>query len=59
MKKNVLIIGMASTIVIGVAIYLIRRNRLERQQLLHVSDAGYETAHDVLFPLKRKRWKKY
>ena len=58
MKKNTILIGIASTIVIVSVLYLVKKNRMEKK-LLSVADAGYETAHDVLFPLKRRRWKKY
>lgn len=59
MKKNTVIIGIASAILIGAVVYYIRKNKQhEKQQLLHVADAGYETAHDVLFPMKSRWWKR-
>jgi hypothetical protein len=44
-------IVIASIIAAGIMVYSVKKNRLEKR-LMSVSDAGYETAHDILFPLK-------
>lgn len=56
MKKK-LFIAVASTIAVGILIYLVQRNKAEKKSVT-ISDAGYETAHDILFPLKKQRWKR-
>jgi hypothetical protein len=59
MKKYIVILGVTSTVVAGVVIYNhIRKSKLERK-LVSVSDAGYELAYDILYPLKpkRSRWR--
>jgi hypothetical protein len=59
MKNKKLITGIAITIVVaGAAIYLFRRIK-KHNILTTVADAGYETAHDVHFPLKHNRPKRY
>ena len=63
MKSKNITLGIASTIAavgIGVAVYLIRRNQLQKTQAeMAVADAGYETAYDVLYPMQNYRRKKY
>jgi hypothetical protein len=57
MKKYILILGVTSTVVAGVVIYNhIRKTKLEKK-LVNISDAGYETAYDILYPLKQRRLK--
>ncbi len=56
MKKK-LAIAIASTIAVGVIVYLIQKDKAEKKSM-RVADAGYETAHDILFPYKRPRWKR-
>ena len=58
MKKYQLILGIVSTVVIGVIIYEINKSRAKRR-LLNVSDAGYEFAYDILYPVKTKRPKRH
>lgn len=61
MEKNKLIsgiaIGIISTVAAGFILNFIRKSRMEKR-LVSVADAGYETAHDILFPLKGQRLKK-
>jgi hypothetical protein len=57
MKTYKLTIIIASVIVVGITIHFIKKNRLEKR-LISISDAGYETAYDILSPLKSKRLKK-
>ena len=40
-------LGLAAVALAGMVIYSIRR---EKKMLTQVSDEGYETAHDILFP---------
>ena len=50
-------IGVAALAAVGVAIYLMtREKRMEKRnsRLAHIADEGYETAHDVLYPNKYK-----
>ena len=47
----------ASVVVVGITIHFIKKNRLEKR-LISISDAGYETAYNILSPLKSKRLKK-
>lgn len=57
MKTYKVALGVVSTIAIGVMVYHIRKNRVGRR-LIHISDAGYETAYDILYPLKSKRFRR-
>jgi len=54
-KKIITGIGLISAV--GLIIYMVRRNKKNRMQK-QVSDHGYETAHDILFPPKSKRRQK-
>jgi len=56
-KLIVIIVVVASATVAGIAIFSIKKTKLEKR-LLSVSDAGYETAYDVLYPSKNQRLKK-
>ncbi len=51
-----ILIGVAAIAITGFVIYRIR-SRNTGEMLSKVSDEGYETAHDVLFPTKSKRGK--
>lgn len=55
MKSNRLIIGIATTLAVGVLSYLvIKKTQTQKQQrLVRVADEGYETAYDVLYPSRR------
>ena len=44
-------------VIAGVGYLLIRRAN-HRRELANVSDNGYETAHDVLYPHKKAKHKK-
>ena len=55
MKKNErIILGVAALAATAFLIYTVRRKNA-RKRLTVVSDEGYETAHDVLFPNKKTR----
>ena len=60
-QKTVLITSVvAATVATAVTIYLYRRNRsydrIKRTE--HVANEGYETAEDILYPLRnrKKKW---
>ena len=55
--KLIVIIIVVSVTVAGITIFSIKKTKLEKR-LISVSDAGYETAYDVLYPLKSQRLKK-
>ena len=58
MKKKQLIVFTALTAVLaGTTIYLLRKNnrKKHKKRLVTVSDAGYETAYDIHYPLRYKR----
>jgi len=58
MKTYKLSIILITTVIItGIVIYSVKKSRSEKR-LISVSDAGYETAYDILFPLKSRRSKK-
>ena len=49
-----------SAVAVGIAIYLLQKNRTEQKQKrrqMRVSDEGYETAEDILYPLRNQRRK--
>jgi len=50
-------LGLAAVGAAAIVIYVARRVSAERM-LIKVSDEGYETAHDILFPNKKKGEKK-
>jgi len=56
-KLIVIIIVVASVTIAGVTIFSFKKTKLEKR-LTSVSDAGYETAYDILYPLKSQRSKK-
>lgn len=43
---------------VGVLVYLAKKSRV-RKELHHVADAGYETAHDILFPMRGQRSRRF
>ena len=53
-RTNKTIISVASITAIGVIVYLRykKQNKKQQQILDRVADEGYETAYDVLYPLK-------
>lgn len=61
MKKISLTIGIVSVVATVIIIYSVKTRKKQRtvKQLVTVSDAGYETAYDVLYPIKYKRYRTY
>ena len=60
-NKNI-IAGISLLTLTGLVIYLWRRHRtdmLNRLKAEQVAEHGYETAHDILFPNRQKRIKRY
>ncbi|MEO5999721.1 MAG: hypothetical protein ABIN89_23195 [Chitinophagaceae bacterium] len=57
MKTYKIALGIAATLVIGFLVYQLRKNSFEKK-LINISDAGYETAFDVLYPPKTHRCKR-
>ena len=57
MKTYKIAIGVASTLAIGFLVYQIRKTNSEKK-LVNISDAGYETAFDILYPQKTKWYKR-
>jgi hypothetical protein len=54
--------GIGLIAVAGIIVYLRRRykeNMINELKAEQVSEHGYETAHDILFPKKSKRIRKY
>lgn len=59
--KNKYTIGITSTLIAAgiVAYFLLQKNASQKkEETVAVSDAGYETAYDVLYPLKTPRFRR-
>lgn len=54
MKTYKIALSIASTIAVGLLIYKLRKTSFEKK-LTNISDAGYETAFDILYPQKTGR----
>ena len=58
-KKQVYFTLLASLAISAAIILLVRKGKQQkRSRLAVISDAGYETAHDIHFPIKINRLKK-
>lgn len=61
-KKNTLILlglTVALTVTTVVLISSIKKKRRNIQlQKQEIADEGYETAYDILYPLKKQQWRK-
>lgn len=55
--RTKIILGLAAVAATGTLIY-ITRSFNTRNRLTHISNEGYETAHDILYPTKYNRAKK-
>jgi hypothetical protein len=58
MKKKELLIGIASVIALGIIIYAVKKDKSEKRAE-SIADAGYETAHDILYPMRSKWFKRH
>jgi len=52
-----ILLGVAAVATTGTLIYITRTYNT-RRRLTHISNEGYETAHDILYPTKYNRAKK-
>ena len=62
MNRKRIIAGISLLTLAGIILYLRRRHRANLMNELkaeQVSEHGYETAHDILFPKKTKRIKRH
>ncbi|HEX8357999.1 MAG TPA: hypothetical protein VF610_11325 [Segetibacter sp.] len=61
MNRYKVIIGVASIAVIGLVVFLAGKNKESKtfEKLNRIADEGYETAGDILFPLKNPRTRIY
>lgn len=53
-KGETLLIGITSILALGLAIYLVGKTKRDRmfERLDKIAEEGYETAGDILYPLK-------
>lgn len=57
--RHYILIGAALTLAAGITLYFASRKKNERtQRRIAISDAGYETAADLLYPLRSQRFPK-
>lgn len=62
MNRKTIIAGISLLTVAGIYIYLRRRHRANVMNELkaeQVAEHGYETAHDILFPKRPRRIRRY
>jgi len=63
MSKNTkAIVSLATLTALGLVVfyqYNKKKNKKEREMMERVAEEGYEFAHDVLYPLKRNRLKRF
>jgi len=62
MNRKRIIAGISLLAIAGLVLYLRRRhqaNMVDELRAQQVSEHGYETAHDILFPKKSKRIKRH
>ena len=57
MKTRHIIAGLLTIAVLTILVQEVKKKEV-RKRLDDVADAGYETAHDILYPLSRKRVKR-
>jgi len=55
--SNKIAIGLTAVVLAGLIVVLAKR-RVTNKMLSNVSDHGYETAHDVLYPEGKKKFRK-
>ncbi|RYY62668.1 MAG: hypothetical protein EOO05_01860 [Chitinophagaceae bacterium] len=55
-KNEKILAGIGALALTGLLIFSVRRAQAKKR-LKDISDEGYETAHDVLYPKKRKSYK--
>jgi hypothetical protein len=57
--RDKIIAGIGIASIVGLVIYLVRRHKASKLVREQIAEEGYETAHDILFPLKNKGRRKY
>ena len=60
-NRNTIIIGVSAVMALGLVIYLTGKTKKDRmiERLERIADEGYETAGDILFPLKNPWIRRY
>jgi len=61
-RKNAIILGVAALVAVGTVVYVSGRGRKRKtlkMQQYEVAEEGYETAFDILFPEKKKKFGRY
>lgn len=59
MKTRNLLIGVTLTLAAGITIlFIVNKKKVVKQRRIAISDAGYETAADLLYPMRSQRFKK-
>ena len=58
--RNKVLIGVTSITAIGLVICISRKKRIQKQIVSYqIAEEGYETAHDILYPLKSRQYRRY
>lgn len=60
-NREKLLIGITAVLAVGLAIFITGKTKKDRmlQRLDKIADEGYETAADILYPLKNPWIKRY
>ncbi|GAC1426602.1 MAG: hypothetical protein NVS1B13_14150 [Flavisolibacter sp.] len=58
MKKRHIAMILSAAAAAGLILYLVKRNKTHITRLSRVANEGYETAEDILYPLKHNRKKR-
>ena len=62
-KKNTFILVSLTAAITVTSFVLVsgikKKRRISQVQKQEIADEGYETAHDILYPLKSKQWRKF
>lgn len=57
-KKNKILLGVTAIGAISVIFLLTRKHKVKKEKMLDdIADEGYETAGDILYPLKTRKYK--
>ncbi len=59
MRLKKILIGVGAATVVGLGILYVVRRLQSRHMRTRISDEGFETARDVLYPSKRRRFGKH
>lgn len=60
-NKEVVLIGITALLAVGLAVFIAGKTKKDRmlQRLDKIAEEGYETAADILYPLKNPWIKRY